>query len=115
MKSKTGLDYPDLEDDKIIIWIGNDHEWPHADRETYYLSDIEDRLIGRATFTPFWKSAKLFETKQEAQNLVDEMNSRRHFPYRNLNITSVREMKLIRGYEKIDSQDIQTDAESVSL
>lgn len=112
---KKAMDYPRLKDDLIIIWTANEHEWPHAGRETYYMSDIEDRERGHAMFSPFFENARTFADKEEAHAFIRTMNARRPQPYQNLNVTTVAEMKLLRGYEMKARPEDQDPSEVLSL
>lgn len=95
---RQALDYPKLDDDLFIIWTGNDHLWPDARRETHYLTDRRDAMRGYALFSPSAGQALTFESEEAAQGFLAEMSARRPAPYHNVNVTTVGEMKVARGY-----------------
>lgn len=95
---RQALDYPHLDDDLFVIWSGNEHLWPDARRQTHYLTDRRDTLRGYALFNPFPEGARTFETEEAAQTFLDEMNALRPAPYHSVQVTTVSELKVARGY-----------------
>lgn len=97
---RRALDYPRLADDQVIIWTGNEHLWPDARRETYYLGHRRDRLRGYALFTMHSEEAMSFPDFETAQAFLEKMNALRPRPYHDIHITTVAEMKCARGYSE---------------
>lgn len=95
---QDALDYPQIPDDQVVIWTGNDHLWPDARRETFYLGHRRDPLRGHALFTMLPEMAMTFPDRKAAQAFLDEMNARRPAPYHDVHVATVAELKLLRGY-----------------
>jgi hypothetical protein len=96
-RPEDALDYPKIPDDKFVIWSGNEHLWPDGRRETHYLSDKRDIMKGFPLFSPFPEAALTFDAREEALAVVEAGNAMRPHPY-NVEITTVAELKRLRGY-----------------
>lgn len=96
---KDALDYPHIPDDKWVIWWWNNHPWPDANRQLGYLSTWRVHpLKGCASYVIFATQAKLFDTKQGAEDWRTEQEKLRGYPYYNTQITTVAELKIKCGY-----------------
>jgi len=104
-QARLAMDYPAIPDDVYIIWHGNEHRWPDGRRETSYIGPRKHVLKGFALFTPYAESALTFSTREAAQDFLSEQERLRGNPY-HVRITTVAEMKVLRGYEP----DPQADA-----
>ena len=97
--ARRAMDYPKMDDDLFVIWSGNEHLWPDARRETHFLTDKRDVMRGYALFSPIPERALTFYSAEAAQNFLDDMNALRPAPYHSVQVTTVAEMKVARGYE----------------
>lgn len=95
---KAALDYPRLPDDRFIIWFGNEHLWPDARRETRYLGTARSVMKKYALLTMFAENAETFPDLVTAKAFLEKHSIRRGRPYQNAQITTVGEMKVMRGY-----------------
>lgn len=109
MNPRDALDYPRISDDFYIIWSGNEHLWPDARRETHYLTDKRDIMRGYALFSPLVERARVFTTYEDAEQFLAEMSALRPAPYGNVEITTVAELKLARGYASAPIEPPQED------
>ena len=96
---KDALDYPRLPDDRFIIWFGNEHPWPDARREMRYLGTARSVMKKYALLTMFAENAETFPDLVAAKAFLEKHSIRRGRPYQNAQITTVGEMKVLRGYE----------------
>jgi len=86
------MDYPTPDPDLWVLWSGNDHAWPDARRETWYLTDMKLHILkGFALFTYDSASAATFATKKDAQAFLQEHELRRPHPY-SVRITTIRDL-----------------------
>lgn len=94
------LDYPDLPDDLFVVWSHNEFTWPHPARWTAYLTDLRVHVLRRsALFTMHPASAKRFATEHEARAWLEENERLRGFPYVEIQVTTVAELKRRRGFQ----------------
>lgn len=94
------MDYPALPDDKWVIWSGNEHVWPSAKRDLFYLTDQRRQsTMGFALFTSVSDEAKTFDTREEAKDWLAAENVKRPHPYE-VHITTVAELKRRKGYSQ---------------
>ncbi|MBB5278688.1 hypothetical protein HNR26_004790 [Rhizobium rosettiformans] len=94
---KEIMDYPDLEDDVVVISTWNGTRWPEAGRVVRYLSDRKDAL-GKRNLWDMWASNALrFATREEAEAWIDE-----HAPERKADlrpcIRTIAELKALVQY-----------------
>ena len=97
-RAEDALDFPNIDDDLHILWTSNEFCWPDARRQTFYLSDQKHPLGGFALFTPFAEKAATFASEEAAQDFLDNMSRLRPNPYHDVRISTVAEMKVLRGY-----------------
>lgn len=95
----NALDYPHLPDDLFVIWFGNEHVWPDARRETFYVGTRRSVIKEFALLTIFAEEAETFEDRMTAETFLETHSIRRGHPYHNAQITTVAELKALRGYE----------------
>lgn len=96
---KAALDYPKIPDEKFIIWYSNDVKWPHGARVTTYMTSNKKHPLNDSCLMSTWADdAVMFETEDEAKSFFYEQTEKRGFPYHNINITTVSQMKIKRGY-----------------
>lgn len=96
---EAALDFPQMDDDLVVIWHGNDHIWPDARRETHYIGESTHILKGFALFTSHPAGAKTFPDVETAEAFLRENEKARPYPYPDtLQITTVAELKQARGY-----------------
>jgi hypothetical protein len=94
------MDYPDLPDDLFVIWSHNEFTWPHPARWTAYLTDLRTHALrGSALFTVYPERAKCFATEHEARTWLKENERLRGFPYVEVQVTTVAELKRRRGFQ----------------
>lgn len=98
--SRNALDYPHLPDDRFVIWSGNEHVWPDARRETFYLGTRRSVMKNFALMTIFAEEAETFESREAAETFLETHSVRRGHPYHDTQITTVAELKVLRGYEQ---------------
>lgn len=93
---ESALDYPDLPDNKWVLWSGNEHLWPSAKRETHYISRNLHPLTNTVKWTINWSEAAQFDTMAQAEIYADRCVHPEQLL--SVRITTVETLKKLRGF-----------------